>query len=185
MTRTAPDATPRQIDYLTTLATERGYTVEDGFLSNPGGTAKLELAKITKPVASSMITGLLATPKMVKAPKAAPAKAPAEELTDGMYQLPTGEIFKAQYAAHGSGRLYAKALVVTEYEATEDYPAETVVRFEYSPGAIRRLTLADKMSKEAAQEFGRLYGVCCVCAAVLTDETSIAEGIGPVCGGRF
>lgn len=107
-----------------------------------------------------------------------PAKA-AKELTDGMYRLASGEIFRLQYAVHGSGRLYGKRLVVDEDEDG------TEIWFERDTTAIRRLTPADKMSKEAAKEFGQLYGVCCVCARTLTDETSIADGIGPICGGRF
>lgn len=183
-TRTAPAATPRQIDYLTTLATERGYRVEDGNLIAQGG-ATLALSVITKAMASSMITGLLATPKLAKAPAAAPTAPAKEELTDGMYQLPTGEIFKAQYAANGSGRLYAKALVVENHADSPEGPAEIEVRFEYAPGALRRLTPADKMSKEAAREFGQLYGVCCICGRTLTDEESIRRGTGKVCDGRM
>ena len=57
-------------------------------------------------------------------------------------------------------------------------------RFEYAPGAIRRLDVTDAMTREEAAEFGHLYGVCCVCGRTLTDERSIADGIGPVCAGR-
>ncbi len=41
------------------------------------------------------------------------------------------------------------------------------------------------MTLEQAQEFGKLYGVCCRCAADLTDEDSIARGMGPVCAGKM
>ena len=37
------------------------------------------------------------------------------------------------------------------------------------------------MTLEEAKEFGKLYGICCRCAAILTDENSIREGIGPIC----
>lgn len=105
--------------------------------------------------------------------------ASAGELTDGMYRK-DGEIYKVQVAVHGSGRLYAKRLVVTEFD---DAPAE--VSFEYATGAIRTLTLADRMTLEEAKAFGALYGTCCVCGRTLTDERSIEEGIGPVCAKRF
>jgi hypothetical protein len=85
-----------------------------------------------------------------------------------------GVIYKAQRAVHGSGRLYAKALVQTG----EDWA------FEFAGGAIRRLSEATRMSLEEAKEFGALYGVCCVCSKTLTNEESIAAGIGPVCGSR-
>lgn len=95
-------------------------------------------------------------------------------VTDGMYRV--GEdIFKVQKAVNGSGHLYAKRLIVDG----------TTGRFEYEAGAIRRLTTADKMTLEDAAAFGKLYGVCCVCGRTLTDEESIAAGIGPVCGHRM
>jgi hypothetical protein len=95
---------------------------------------------------------------------------------DGMYKTADGTIWKVQRAVNGSGNLYAKRLVVDEASRTGS--------FEYAPGAITRLTAADKMSLEDAQAFGRLYGVCCVCGRTLTDESSIAAGIGPICSGR-
>lgn len=37
----------------------------------------------------------------------------------------------------------------------------------------------------AAIAYGKRYGKCSVCARTLTDEASIARGIGPVCAERF
>ena len=108
-------------------------------------------------------------------PKATKGKPAAEVTEDGMYRTPDGEIFKVQIAHHGSGNLYAKRLVVGGGKG----------RFEYEAGAIRKLRPEWKMTLEEAKEFGRLYGVCCNCAAVLTDEDSIAAGIGPVCATKF
>jgi Family of unknown function (DUF6011) len=83
-----------------------------------------------------------------------------------------------QKAVHGSGNLYAKKLV-------EPSTFGARASFVYAPGVIRRLTVADRMSLEDAKAWGALYGTCCVCGRTLTDERSIAEGIGPVCGNRF
>lgn len=96
---------------------------------------------------------------------------------DGMYLHPDGSIYKVQVAVHGSGRLYAKRLVVDE-DADEG-------KFVYAPGAIKKLSPTMKMTLEQAQGFGSLYGLCCVCGRTLTNEQSIDEGIGPVCKGRF
>jgi hypothetical protein len=41
------------------------------------------------------------------------------------------------------------------------------------------------MSLEDGKKYGKLYGVCCVCGRVLTDENSIQAGIGPVCANKF
>lgn len=101
-------------------------------------------------------------------------------LTDGMYKL--GEtIYKLQYnRATGDGRkLYGKRLVV-DASVT---PAH--VSFEYEAGIPKKLTSANKMTIEEAKAFGALYGTCCVCGRTLTDEESIAAGIGPICAGRF
>lgn len=102
---------------------------------------------------------------------------------DGMYRDPgTGTIFKVQVAIHGSGELYAKRLQV---EATDESGTSYTGRFVYAPGAIRRLRPEWRLTLEEAQEFGKLYGVCCVCGTTLTNEDSIDAGIGPVCAGKF
>lgn len=107
------------------------------------------------------------------AERAAPVAgaAPVASATEGWYKV-GDDVFKVQVAHHGSGNLYAKRLVVTG-------PGEA--SWEYAPGMVRRLTDADRLSVEDAAAFGRLYGVCAVCGRTLTDEASIAAGIGPVC----
>lgn len=53
-------------------------------------------------------------------------------------------------------------------------------------GAVRsQLAQFEADPLKAAQEFGRLSGVCCSCGRDLTDPDSIAAGIGPVCARRF
>ena len=101
-------------------------------------------------------------------------RAPAEE---GMYRK-DGVIFKVQRAVHGSGKLYAKELVRQSSE-TPNW------KFEYAPGAVRELGPEHRLTLEQAKEFGALYGTCCVCGRMLTNEESITAGIGPVCAGRF
>lgn len=102
-------------------------------------------------------------------------KAPAGPAAEGWYRV--GEdIFKVQLAVHGSGKPYAKRLVVTAHgQAT----------WEYAAGMVMRLTEADALTVEEAARFGQLYGVCAVCGRTLTDETSIAAGIGPVCRSKL
>ena len=76
---------------------------------------------------------------------------------------------------HGSGNLYAKRLVVQEHGSAS---------WEYMPGLVTKLTEDERLTREQAVEFGRLYGVCGICGRTLTDERSIADGIGPICAGR-
>lgn len=116
------------------------------------------------------------------------------DLDAGMYRM--GEdVYKVQVAVHGSGRPYAKRLAATEYcgecgreswnhSETNNHEFKTEWKFDYAPGAIQQLKPEMRMTLEEAKEFGAIYGICCVCAAILTNEKSIEEGIGPVCGGR-
>lgn len=111
-----------------------------------------------------------------KAKAAAPVASPrtvTEAVTVGMYKV-GDRIFKV--IPSQTGRLYAKELC----RCVEDG-----FRFEYAPGAISSIKAEHRMSMEEAQAFGRLTGTCCVCGRMLTDETSIARGIGPVCGDKF
>lgn len=104
-------------------------------------------------------------------------KAADHQIEDGMYLL-DGEIYKIQYAVHGSGKPYAKRLVPP---ATEGERA----RFDYAPGMVRKLRPEHRMSLEQAREYGELYGVCVRCGAVLTKEKSIERAMGDTCAGKI
>lgn len=108
-----------------------------------------------------------------ESPSGDPGSSPASQ--DGWYKV-GDDIYKVQRAVHGSGHLYAKKLVITG-------PGEG--SWEYAPGMVRQLTSDQRLSLEDAQAFGKLYGVCAICGKTLTDETSIADGIGPVCNKRI
>lgn len=117
----------------------------------------------------------------------------SEPVTEpGMYFANGGDtIYKVQKAVHGSGNLYAKELVVEEPDCGGCANGEPcgagckwTVKFVYAPGAIKRLKASDKMTYEQAREFGAVYGTCVNCGRTLTNELSIALGIGPVCGRR-
>lgn len=63
--------------------------------------------------------------------------------------------------------------------------------WEYDGSASRQI-MADvragklpKMTPEDAKRFGDLYGQCFKCHRTLTDPESIAQGYGPICGGRM
>lgn len=147
-----------------TDADERGQAVAD-YLGGEG---------LTRRGASTLIDTLKDLPSL------ASEVAPAAELEDGFYTLEgqDGEGTIRTYVYKGitsqtSGRPYAKVLEGTSWE--------------YAPGGVRALILNDapKLTLEAAQNLGKLYGVCVRCGAVLTDEASIERGIGPVCMTKF
>lgn len=111
--------------------------------------------------------------------------AKVEDITEGMYRTPDGDVYKVQRAVSGSGRLYAKKLHVlpTFTEGSEEATGK-IGKFEYQAGGLARLRPEYKMSLEDAKQFGQLYGVCCKCGRTLTDEESIAAGIGPICASK-
>lgn len=53
--------------------------------------------------------------------------------------------------------------------------------WEYMKGAVSKLQINTKLTKEAAAEFGALYGTCICCLRTLDNDESIALGIGPIC----
>lgn len=104
----------------------------------------------------------------------APEATPRREITEGFWFILTGEtitVYKVQHAHHGSGRLYAKIL--------------DGGTFDYAPEGMRDLRASgQKMDMDTARKFGHLYGMCCRCGRILTDENSIAAGIGPKCASK-
>lgn len=98
----------------------------------------------------------------------------APELEDGFYELPDGRLVKIIHAVHGSGRQYGKVLNT----ATGG--------FDLLRGAVKLVRDGGTaLTLDRAKELGHLYGMCIRCGATLTDETSIANGIGPICAQRF
>lgn len=44
--------------------------------------------------------------------------------------------------------------------------------------------MRDGEAEAVFAEFGKRFGICAICGRELTNETSVARGIGPVCYGR-
>ena len=122
----------------------------------------VEFDTLSSAEASALITELMNAPR----------KSGFERVSEaGMYRLASGDIFRVQVSRE-SGNLYAKRLDVLDGG------------FVYEQGAMRLLKPSDRMTLEDARAFGVEFGICCVCARVLTNGVSVAEGIGPICGGR-
>lgn len=58
-------------------------------------------------------------------------------------------------------------------------------RWVYAKGVIAQLRPEHKVSLDRAKEYGQTTGICMMCGRLLTNPTSVAEGIGPICAGRF
>jgi len=102
------------------------------------------------------------------------------ELTPGVYELPTGEIYVVKpNRAHT--RLYAKKLVEAPSERLTETGEHVKFDFVYERGAIYKIRPEDKMKIERAKELMIRYGRCIVCGRRLKVAKSVERGIGPVC----
>lgn len=154
------EATAKQVGFLTRLIGDR-----------PGWAAENELTATTigqfnRQAISQLIDAALQQPKETGS---------AEPVTEGMYRTDDGTVYRVVRTRDGRN-LYAKQLHVD---------GNGRARFEYAGGAINRLSQADRMTLEEAKAIGATTGVCCVCAAELTDPRSVEAGIGPVCASRI
>ena len=106
------------------------------------------------------------------------------QLTMGVYELPTGEIYVVK-PNRDKTRMYAKRLV----ESPSDRLTETgtVVKFDfvYEKGAIYKIKPEHRMSIERGRELMIKYSRCIVCGRTLKVAGSILQGMGEVCKRAF
>jgi hypothetical protein len=163
-------ASQKQFDFIKSLLASKQTTPEID-----ARVQTFREAAMAGTMTSSQASGLIDTLKVLPR-KAEPEQAPLEA---GMYRSGT-TIYKVYCTVHGSRRMCAKELVLDEVAEGEAPTAH----FEYRGLATRFVKADQRLSLEQAKEFGVIYGVCCKCGTTLTDENSIANGIGPVCGGK-
>lgn len=117
----------------------------------------LNTHRLSKATASDRIKKLYAMPDV-------------NELDEGMYRV--GEdIFKV-YRTRETNRLVTKTLKEDGFEYTGMKP-------------LRFITAEHRMTLDQAKEYGKVTGTCCNCGRKLTNEESIANGIGPRCAGKI
>jgi hypothetical protein len=92
------------------------------------------------------------------------------ELDEGMYKV-GDDIFKV-YRTRDKDILVTKQLVEESFEYTGRAP-------------LKFITAEHRMTLDEAKAYGQVTGTCCVCGRKLTNEASIAEGIGPRCSGKL
>lgn len=187
-------ASDRQFAYIRDLLAERDLT-EAQAEHVEGFRVEYRAGRMDKSAASTLIGWLLSIPRRTARPAyaAEDARSTAGPAPEGMHKL-DGEIYKVQVAVHGSGQTYAKKLVVSDQgcrfgcghgQCGHSPEGQYTVRFVYAAGVIRRLSTDTLLPRDEAAAFGQLYGCCCVCGRTLTDEDSIAAGIGPICAAKF
>lgn len=178
MSNTASQA---QIQFINSLKEQRDLSNEQTAKTLELGRRLWAVGEFDKTAASAVIDALKAAPRAKSLPD--PSKPGVTHtmrrndatVPEGMHRL-DGVVYKVQRAVHGSGRPYAKALAQDEHGGFS---------FEYAAGVVKRLSEDTLMTLDQAKQFGALYGTCCACGRVLTNEESIEAGIGPICAGRF
>lgn len=163
----------------------RVNVIRDAIIATPTPTVTGEWGRevnrhldnpLTKTGATKLIDLLKSFPEHTRptTPRGNAHYAPVE---DGFYVVAATDdapelVLKVQ-TSPTTGRQYAKALDGTSWV--------------YAPGSIRKVRNGDAepLTLDKAKELGQLYGVCVRCGRTLTDEGSIAAGIGPICAGKF
>lgn len=165
----------RQIDYATSLASERwsGQDLTD---------ALAVINTTTKKGVSAIIDGML---KMPKAPKPAAAVATNSDpvTATGMHvDRSTGQYFRVRRSM-STKRLYALSAHVRSFTGQDGKIAHALEYGEYDRNLINRLTGSMKLTFAEASEFGLLFGICIECGADLhgNQDRSIAAGYGETC----
>jgi len=184
-----PEATAKQISFLNRLLTEATELLDsrDTLTGCEWPEAREAVARMrsgadrmTRREASAAIDQAMDNNKRLRTElkglgvQAEPTLSEPQYVSEtGMYRV-DGRIYKV-LPSRTSERHYAKELVGE---------SEGGYRFVYAPGAMRFIRAEHRMTDEQAREFGRTTGICCVCARLLTDPKSIADGIGPICSGK-
>ncbi len=104
---------------------------------------------------------------------------PSASVEDGAtYRAPDGRVFHAYLGQ--SGRLLLKLWTA----GGEDSDGEGGT-FDYFGAASRLPSGSVRLTTEECQDFGRATGTCAICMRHLTDDESVARGIGPICWGKL
>ena len=168
------EATEKQVLFLRKLARNNGL-LKGTPLDKIDEAMETEVMRAyfacTKKVATRRIDKLIAQNKELAAKGAVIPEPVQKDIKDGFYKIEDA-VFKV---VHGrNDNQYAKQLEGS--------------RWVYAPGAIRKLRTDSRtvsLSLTEAAAFGKLYGKCMCCGRTLTDEGSIAAGIGPICQGKY
>ncbi len=150
-----------QMNYLTSLLATR---------QTPDSLRGIVLTSLTTREASAAIDTLKLAPWKPR-PNSVLATQVKEAVPVGFYFL-DGEVYRVKASKATPARRYAYIFQVAEGMKGH---------YEYTKGAIFRLSMEHKLTREQASSIGHATGVCCVCGRELTDPVSVAQGIGPIC----
>lgn len=161
-------ATVKQVEFILTLQAERNCLAD-----------RKDVEVLTLGNASALIGALLAMPKP-EATVAAKADANFPGLRDGYYAIDmddTVKFYRVDMPTEGkwAGRTFLSV------QASDDFHA---IKNSDTRNKVLAAIVAQGV-EVSMRRYGLLIGRCGVCRRTLTDETSRAYGIGPVCRDRF
>ena len=150
--------TPRQLQLIRSLAAER----------NTDGIPESLLSPMTSGQASEAIDMLFKLPKK---------SAPTPDVPAGRYAVEMDGKLRFYVVDHGKGRWAGRVFISRQssdelLRITRTEQAKALEAISVDPSASLVL-------------YGRELGICGVCGRALTDESSRAAGIGPVCAARI
>ncbi len=156
--------TDKQLSFLAKLAAERGVPVPD---------------VRSKSEASAAIDELLATPRPARTESTPSTRTTAPTVGDGRYAIDTADglrFYRVNTPTEGRWQGYT---FVDAVASDDCYPVKNRER----RAAILDAIAVDPMA--ALLRYGREIGACGHCGRTLTDATSRAAGIGPVCAAKY
>lgn len=168
-------ASPKQLAFITRLASERDTTAVDGLTSEVVADV-LGKKFVSGKEASRAIDALLAAPKVFKPKKfAEPGYYIRNRGTDDAeaFVVVTNKAHTGTYAK----RLVIKTTADGKHRGSWDYAPG--VGFDIVAEGLEVLTL------DEASEMSHGYGFCVVCGKTLENKESVERAIGPVCRKKF
>jgi hypothetical protein len=157
------EATQRQIDFINRLKVERDVPTE--MLED--NRRLWREGKFDAAAASKFIDALITLPTVSNLSR-------KNDHLMGVHNV-DGRIIKVQRSRE-TGRLYTKEL---RQELSGKWS------FAIMPAGLKLVSGDTKISLDEAKKFGTRTGTCCICGRLLTDENSVAAGIGPICASRL
>lgn len=163
----AQRATSAQVDYLKSLLAQLEFAGRDMSGTRQSMNAAWTACQFDRRFASDMISVLrVEVEKLV-------ARTP--KVPDGRYAVKTDEGHYAFYRVWNGKRATLVYLMISDDEMW--------LGREVARTILAKITSVGPL--EASKAYGSQIGACGVCGRTLTNPTSISNGIGPVCAGKF
>lgn len=160
-----------QVNYLNSLVSRKAVPASILTLAQSVTVGEIKGLEVSQAIDTAKACGWKVS--SVKSPVA--SNLPTETVPVGFYFL-DAEVYKVKASKGDKTRRYA-------YIFKTDGTSKG--HFDYTKGAIFRLTPEHKLTLAQAASIGHRTGVCCICGRELTDSNSVAKGIGPICEGKY